>query len=75
MWGANLLVSPVLRPNTRSVYAYFPAGQRWFDFYTGEEIMAGHTHEIDAPLDHIPLHVRGGSVIVTQDHALNTRLR
>jgi alpha-glucosidase (family GH31 glycosyl hydrolase) len=75
MWGSSLLISPVLDPNTRSVYAYFPRA-RWFDYYTGKEILeTGRIHEIDAPLDHIPLHVRGGSIIVTQDPAMNTHFR
>lgn len=75
MWGSSLLISPVLDPNTRSVFAYFPKEARWFDYYTGVEIESGRAHEIDAPLDFIPLHVRGGSIIVTQDSAMNTDLR
>ena len=31
-------------------------------------------HEIVAPLDHIPLHIRGGSIITTQVPAMNTEL-
>lgn len=75
MWGAFLLISPVLEENARSVQAYFPGEARWFDYYTGIEVEAGRAHEIDAPLDHIPLHVRGGAIIVTQDPAMNTELR
>lgn len=30
---------------------------------------------LDAPLDHIPLHVRGGHIIPTQEPAINTALR
>lgn len=74
MWGWALMVSPVLRPNTRTVFAYFPADNRWFDYYTGKEIESGRIHELDAPLDQIPLHVRGGIIIPTQDPALNTKL-
>ncbi len=75
MWGSALMISPVLDQNKRTVYAYFP-GTRWFDFYTGEEIeQTGRIHELDAPLDHIPLHVRGGSIIFTQEPALNTHYR
>ena len=31
-------------------------------------------HELFAPLEFIPLHVRGGSMIVTQVPAMNTKL-
>lgn len=76
MWGSSLLISPVLEPNTRSVYAYFPKSARWFDFYNGEEIEeSGRAYELDAPLDHIPVHIRGGSIIVTQQPAINTEHR
>ncbi len=72
MWGSALLISPVLDRNKRTVYAYFPKA-RWFDYYTGKEISeTGRTHELDAPYDHIPLHIRGGSIIVTQQPAINT---
>jgi alpha-glucosidase (family GH31 glycosyl hydrolase) len=75
MWGSALLISPVLEPNTRTVYAYFPKA-RWFDYYTGAEIQqTGRAHELDAPFDHIPLHIRGGHMIVTQAPAMNTQLR
>jgi alpha-glucosidase (family GH31 glycosyl hydrolase) len=72
MWGSCLLISPVLKQNARTVFAYFPK-TRWFDFYTGEEVIeTGRVHELDAPLDFIPLHVRGGSIILTQEPAANT---
>ena len=72
MWGSYLLISPVLDRNTRSVYAYFPK-TRWFDFYSGKEVEStGRVHEVDDPLDHLPLHVRGGNILVTQESGLNT---
>ncbi len=75
MWGSSLLISPVLDKNKRTVYAYFPKS-RWFDYYTGEEVTeTGRVHEINAPLDHLPLHIKGGSLITTQEHAVNTVLR
>lgn len=75
MWGPSLLISPVLEPNTRSVFAYFPRGARWFDFHTGMEVESGRAHELEAPHDHIPVHVRGGSIIVMQEPAINTEHR
>jgi alpha-glucosidase (family GH31 glycosyl hydrolase) len=73
MWGSHLLISPALDRNARTVFAYFPKA-RWFDFYTGKEVEGtGRIHELDVPLDYIPLHLRGGSIIVTQQSAINTR--
>ena len=45
---------------------YFPDA-RWFEFGTGNEVgTRGDFADVSAPLDHIPLHVRGGTVIPTQ---------
>ena len=75
MWGSSLLISPVLDYNKRTVYAYFPQA-RWFDFYNGKEIPeTGRIHELDAPLDHLPLHIKGGSIILTQQPAMTTTSR
>lgn len=72
MWGSELLISPVVDLNKRTVYAYFPKA-RWFDYYTGKEIEeTGRMHELDVPLDYIPLHIKGGSILVTQEPAMNT---
>lgn len=72
MWGSSLLISPVLDKNKRTVFAYFPKS-RWFDYYTGAEITeTGRVHELDVPLDYLPLHIKGGSLILTQEPALNT---
>eukprot|EP00735_Rhodelphis_limneticus_P006888 TRINITY_DN19356_c0_g1::TRINITY_DN19356_c0_g1_i1::g.7823::m.7823 TRINITY_DN19356_c0_g1::TRINITY_DN19356_c0_g1_i1::g.7823 ORF type:complete len:935 (+),score=274.27,sp/P70699/LYAG_MOUSE/38.43/0.0,Glyco_hydro_31/PF01055.21/6.2e-164,Gal_mutarotas_2/PF13802.1/1.3e-08 TRINITY_DN19356_c0_g1_i1:52-2805(+) len=68
--GSGLLVSPVLEDKARTVDAYFPAASSWFDFTTGEKILdqgeQGTTLTLDAPLDVIPLHVRGGHAIPRQ---------
>jgi alpha-glucosidase (family GH31 glycosyl hydrolase) len=73
MWGSHLLISPALERNARTIFAYFPVS-RWFDFYTGKEVEGtGRIHELDVPLDHIPLHVRGESIIVTQQSGMNTQ--
>ena len=44
--------------------AYFPE-DRWFDYYTGNEVETGN-QKLDAPLDFIPIHLRGGKIIPTQ---------
>lgn len=75
MWGSSLLISPVLDTNKRTVQAYFPKA-RWFDYYTGSEIAeVERAHELIAPIDFIPLHIRGSSIIVTQEPDVNTYLR
>ncbi|XP_070541629.1 maltase-glucoamylase-like [Ptychodera flava] len=74
LWGPALLISPVLVKDAVQVDAYFPDA-RWFDYYTGEEMEAssrGKTVRLDAPYDYIPLHVRGGYILPTQQPANST---
>jgi len=69
--GDSLLVTPVLEPNTSTVVGAFPnAGttEVYYDWYTHEraKFNGTHNHTLSAPLGHIPVHIRGGSVIPTQ---------
>ncbi|CAL4100017.1 unnamed protein product, partial [Meganyctiphanes norvegica] len=73
LWGSSLLIAPVLQSGKEERKVYFPASV-WYNYYTGFEyrILRGRSESIAAPLDHIPLFVRGGSIIVTQQPAPNT---
>ncbi|XP_064256732.1 LOW QUALITY PROTEIN: maltase-glucoamylase-like [Passer domesticus] len=74
LWGAGLLVSPVLEPGVSEVRAYLPDA-RWFDFHTDEEVpFRRQFRNLPAPLGHINLHVRGGLVLPQQRPAASTWL-
>lgn len=63
MVGSALLAAPVVRANERARDVYLPAG-RWFDYWTGAAIDAtGDLRRVDAPLERMPLFVRGGSIV------------
>nr|XP_006826059.1 PREDICTED: maltase-glucoamylase, intestinal-like [Saccoglossus kowalevskii] len=69
LWGPCFMITPVMTEDAVEVDAYFP-DDRWYDYYTGEEIaeeIRGTTVTLDAPMDYMPLHVRGGYVIPTQE--------
>ncbi|KAL8831868.1 MAG: hypothetical protein Q9191_000620 [Dirinaria sp. TL-2023a] len=71
MLGPSLLITPVLEPQVSSVKGIFPGvsqGTIWYDWYTLErvEAQAGVNTTIDAPLGHIPVFIRGGSILVLQ---------
>jgi alpha-D-xyloside xylohydrolase len=64
MFGPDLLVSPVLTQGATQRTLYLPGvGTRWYDFWTGLHDVGGSTVVVDAPLDHIPLDVRAGSIL------------
>ncbi|XP_029413946.1 maltase-glucoamylase, intestinal-like, partial [Nannospalax galili] len=72
--GAAFLVSPVLEPKATNVTAYFPRA-RWYDYYTAAAFdSAGEWKTLQAPLEHINLHIRGGHILPWQEPAQNTRL-
>jgi len=72
MVGPALLASPVLTPGATQVNAYFPVGT-WYDFETGAKITSfGQRIPLDAPIQTLPLHIRGGQIIALQDPAPTT---
>ncbi|CAG8451062.1 6860_t:CDS:2 [Ambispora leptoticha] len=63
--GKGLLVTPVTREGALKVTGYFPPGI-WYDFFTGVkqlDIVQGVWKELEAPLEVIPVHVYGGSIV------------
>lgn len=62
MWGDNLLIAPVTQPGQRERKVYLPqTPDGWWDFHSGQHHQGGQTVTLAAPLDQIPLLVRGGS--------------
>jgi alpha-D-xyloside xylohydrolase len=59
MFGPDLLVCPVAEEGARQRQVYLPKGTSWRDAWTGTEYAGGTTIQADAPLDRIPLYLRG----------------
>jgi alpha-glucosidase (family GH31 glycosyl hydrolase) len=62
LWGDDLLVSPVTRRGATHWTVYLPAGT-WHDFWTHETYHGPTGVTVAAPLDRLPLFVRGGAVV------------
>jgi alpha-D-xyloside xylohydrolase len=63
MFGKALLVAPVVEKGARKRSVYLPADTSWFDFFSGRRLAGGQTIEADAPMSHIPVFARAGSVV------------
>lgn len=75
MFGGSFLVCPVTEPmyfapgskplqgveKNRSVY--LPSQTNWIDFWTGKAFVGGQAIIADAPIDHIPVFVKAGSIV------------
>ena len=78
MLGPCLMVTPVLDQGATNVDGVFPGtanGTIWYDWYTQsmmQNLSPGQNVTIQAPLGHIPLYVRGGSILPMQGAALTT---
>jgi alpha-glucosidase (family GH31 glycosyl hydrolase) len=62
MIGDDLLVAPILKPNLTARLVYLPVGV-WYDYWTGVRQEGGHMIRVEAPLETVPLFVRGGAVV------------
>lgn len=62
MIGDDLLVAPVTSPGQTARLVYLPRGV-WYDFWSGAACTGGRLVSVPAPLEKIPLFVRGGSMI------------
>jgi alpha-D-xyloside xylohydrolase len=75
LFSKAFLICPVTRPmyygpksspvadTIKSRTVYLPAAAGWFDFWTGKQYQGGQTIKADAPIDHIPVFVKAGSVV------------
>lgn len=62
MFGSSILVNPVTDSLAITRKLYLPKAD-WFDFYTGEKYQGGKWLTAKAPISHIPLFVKAGSIL------------
>lgn len=73
LFGDHLLVAPVTTPGTGPnkvgrQTVWFPPGDTWYDFFTGEKFEGGQTRIVSADINEFPLYARGGAPIVMQPY-------
>ena len=60
MFGPSLLIAPILYEKGRERRVYLPAGE-WTEAFTGERYPGGQYHTVPAPIDRIPVFIKGGA--------------
>ena len=64
MIGDDILVAPVVKPDVTQRLVYLPKGV-WYDYWTNKKYQGGTTITVEAPLETVPMFVRGGAIIPT----------
>lgn len=61
LFGPDLLVAPITRYKARNREVYLPTGTEWTDTWTGGKLPGGQVIEANAPIERIPVYVRGNN--------------
>ena len=71
--GSSIMIIPVTDERAIQVQVYIPADY-WYDYYKGTRLPYNRQFvKLSAPIDKIPILLRGGSIIPTQAYGNNTR--
>jgi alpha-glucosidase len=62
MIGNDLLVAPIVKPDLTQRLVYLPKGV-WYNYWTNKKYEGGSMIRVEAPLETVPLFVRGGAII------------
>ncbi len=63
--GEDLLIAPVTKDDETRREVYLPRGV-WYDFWTERRAPGQQSLSVEAPLERIPLFVRGGAIVPSQ---------
>jgi alpha-glucosidase len=62
MIGNDLLIAPITKPDVTQRLVYLPKGV-WYDYWTSKKYDGGKMIRVEAPLETVPLFVRGGAIV------------
>jgi len=69
--GKGFLITPVLDQGATKVTGYFPPSENWFDYHNHRRLVVDASGQVtlDAPLEKLNIHFRGGLVLPRQGSA------
>ncbi|WP_299776542.1 glycoside hydrolase family 31 protein [uncultured Formosa sp.] len=62
VYGNNILVCPILEPNSKGRRMYIPRGN-WYNYWTQQLVQGGKEIWVDTDLDTMPIFIKEGSII------------
>jgi len=63
--GDDLLIAPLTKDDESRREVYLPRGV-WYDFWTDRRAPGGQSLSVEAPVERIPIFVRGGAIVPSQ---------
>lgn len=63
LFGSSIMVCPITTSDKKTKTVYLPAGNDWFDFWTGEKLVGGKETSFGTSIESIPLFVKAGSIV------------
>jgi alpha-D-xyloside xylohydrolase len=69
--GDYLLVAPVITAGQTARDVVFPPLADWYDWFTGERLAPGR-RTVEAPLDKLPLYLKGGGIVPMLRETIDT---
>lgn len=68
LWGADVMVAPVMQQGVTERRVVFPEGDLWYDYNNPARIYGGHAEVVPAPVDVMPVFIRAGAFIPRADY-------
>ncbi|MCQ2146330.1 MAG: glycoside hydrolase family 31 protein [Bacteroidales bacterium] len=73
LFGDLILAAPIASAGKGEKYeasqkVWFPEGDIWYDYFTGESFKGGQTATITKPIDEFPMYIKGGWVMPMQPY-------
>ncbi|MBK9508407.1 MAG: DUF5110 domain-containing protein [Cytophagaceae bacterium] len=69
LFGAEILVAPVVEQNQTQRQVNLPKNAGWVDFWTGKYHEGGQEIWVDCGLEHIPVFVKKGAIVPMRNYA------
>lgn len=70
LWGADVMIAPVLEQGATSRSVVIPGSNTWYDYNNPVKKHQAETINYDAPLDVLPIFVKAGAVIPLADYKM-----
>jgi alpha-glucosidase len=74
MIGSNVIVAPILKPDTYHRVVYLPKGN-WINYWTEETLEGGKHHLIEADLETLPIFVQKGAILTHGTVKQSTKIK